>query len=120
AAPPIFDDVTAAERQLDVQLELVRATHQRPKDHPELRDLYRAVAQAHGRAITGLTSWWLDRMATTPAPLQEKLVLFWHGHFTSAFGDVQDAIAMFNQNQLFRQNAAGNFGRLLDGIARDP
>jgi len=120
AVPPIFDDVTAAERRLDAQLEFMRATRQRPKDHPELRDLYQAVAEAHGRAIIGLTSWWLDRMATTPAPLQEKLALFWHGHFTSAFGDVHDAIAMFNQNQLFRRNAAGNFARLLDGVARDP
>jgi uncharacterized protein (DUF1800 family) len=33
---------------------------------------------------------------------------------------VHDAIAMHVQNQLFRHNAAGNFARLLDGVARNP
>src|SRR5437588_4502103 len=51
---------------------------------------------------------------------RRKLTLFWHGHFTTSFGDVQDAVAIATQNQLFRQHAAGNFARLLDGLARDP
>ena len=29
-------------------------------------------------------AWWLDRMATTTTPLQEKLTFFWHGHFATA------------------------------------
>jgi uncharacterized protein (DUF1800 family) len=121
-APAVFDDVRGAEQQLDSTLESLRATKQRIdlKTHPELRAMYQEVGRQHGRAIVTLAAWWLNRMATSPAPLQEKLVLFWHGHFTSAFGDVHDAIAMFNQNQLFRGHAAGNFARLLDGVARDP
>jgi uncharacterized protein (DUF1800 family) len=121
-APAVFDDVHAAEQQLESTLEALRATKQRIdlKTHPELRGLYQEVGRQHGRAIVTLAAWWMNRMATSPAPLQEKLVLFWHGHFTSAFGDVPDAIAMFNQNQLYRRNAAGNFTRLLDGVARDP
>src|SRR5690348_13701855 len=122
AAPAVFDDVRAAERQLESALDALRATRQRIdlKTHPELRGLYQETGRQHGRAIVALAAWWLDRMATSPAPLQEKLVLFWHGHFTSAFADVHDAIAMFNQNQLFRRHAAGNIARLLDGVARDP
>lgn len=122
AAPAVFDDVRAAEQRLESTLEALRATKQRIdlKTHPELRGLYQETGRQHGRAIVALAAWWLDRMATSPAPLQEKLVLFWHGHFTSAFADVHDAIAMFNQNQLFRRHAAGNFARLLDGVARDP
>ena len=27
--------------------------------------------------------WWATRMLTTPRPLEEKLTLFWHGHFAS-------------------------------------
>ena len=33
---------------------------------------------------------WLDRMATTPTPLVEKLALFWHGHFVSSLDKVGD------------------------------
>ncbi|MCY4536137.1 MAG: DUF1800 family protein, partial [Bryobacterales bacterium] len=25
--------------------------------------------------------WWADRMVATPRPLEEKMTLFWHGHF---------------------------------------
>src|SRR4051812_27184962 len=27
-----------------------------------------------------MTHWWLDRMASSPTPLVEKMTLFWHGH----------------------------------------
>ncbi len=123
AAPPPFSEVRSAESLLDTALEGVRRTRNGKivyKDHPELKALFQETHRAHGRGILDLTAWWLDRMARSPSPLQEKLVLFWHGYFTSSFGDVHDAIAMFNQNQLFRRHAAGNFARLLDGIARDP
>lgn len=121
--PAIFDEVRAAERRFDDAVAAVRHAGARPvnlKAHPELRSLFQDAQRAHGRAIQGLTAWWLDRMARAGAPLQEKLTLFWHGHFTSSFGDVHDAIAMYNQNALFRRNAAGNFARLLDAVARDP
>ena len=31
-----------------------------------------------------LQHWWLKRMIQTPRPLEEKLTLFWHGHFASS------------------------------------
>ncbi len=122
-SPTIFDEILAAERRLDATLASLRRTGGgkiNVKTHPELRALYRDAGRAHGRGIQDLTAWWLDRMARSPAPLREKLTLFWHGYFTSSFGDVHDTIAIYNQNQLYRQHAAGNFARLLDGVARDP
>jgi uncharacterized protein (DUF1800 family) len=56
-----------------------------------------------------LLQWWLDRMATSTTPLQEKLTLFWHGHFATANYKVNDMLLMYQQNALFRANAAGNF-----------
>jgi len=118
--PAILAGVRMVEDELDSTRERMPRGEANPRDHPELRQLFQAVGRAHAAAITELTAWWLDRMAYSPAPLQEKLTLFWHGHFTSSFGDVHDAVAMFNQNQLFRSQAAGNFATLLDGVARDP
>ena len=50
-----------------------------------------------------LQRWWLQRMIASPAPLQEKMTLFWHGHFTSELGakgtSPEEALA---QNNLFR------------------
>jgi len=56
-----------------------------------------------------LLQWWLDRMATTTKPLQEKLTLFWHGHFATANYKVNDMLLMYRQNALFRANASANF-----------
>jgi uncharacterized protein (DUF1800 family) len=122
APPAAFGQVRAAEYEVETAVDSLRRTSSGRinfKDHPEIRSLFQQAQGTHGRAIQDLTVWWLDRMARSPTPLQEKLVLFWHGHFTSSFGDVHDVIAMYNQNQLFRRAAAGNFAHLLDGVARD-
>lgn len=63
---------------------------------------------------------WLQRMVETKRPLQEKLALFWHGHFACSFLAGEDSYAMWQQNEMFRHQASGNFGALLNGIAHDP
>jgi len=67
-----------------------------------------------------IQAWWCERLITTPAPLEEKLTLFWHGHFASSFRAVEDSFHMFRQNQLLRAHAAGNVRQLLHGIIEDP
>ncbi|HJN12412.1 MAG: DUF1800 domain-containing protein [Pirellulaceae bacterium] len=70
--------------------------------------------------LARLRLWWLERLVESPRPLQEKLTLFWHGHFATQYNTVRNSYAFYLQNQLFRDNAAGNFGALLYGIAHDP
>jgi hypothetical protein len=67
-----------------------------------------------------VANWWADRMVATNRPLQEKLALFWHGHFASSEEKVRDYRKMLGQVQLFQEHAAGNFGTLLSAVARDP
>jgi uncharacterized protein (DUF1800 family) len=67
-----------------------------------------------------LQQWWLDRMATSTSPLQEKLALFWHGHFATANYKVSDMLLMYQQNALFRANAAGNFRDLVHAMSLQP
>jgi len=70
--------------------------------------------------IYDMQRWWLRRMIETPRPLEEKLTLFWHGHFATSYRTIENSWHMFQQNQLFRKHAAGNFGTLLGQIIRDP
>nr|MDQ6931456.1 DUF1800 domain-containing protein [Candidatus Eremiobacteraeota bacterium] len=73
------------------------------------------------QSILGLQKWWLDRMIATPAPLQEKMTLFFHGHFTTAA--IQKGVwpsYVFNQNQLFRRSALGNLRDLTVAVSKDP
>jgi uncharacterized protein (DUF1800 family) len=73
-----------------------------------------------GGQLGRLRQWWLKRMVESPRPLQEKLTLFWHGHFATQQSVVQNSYTLYHQNQLFREHGAGNFGGLLYGIVHDP
>src|SRR6185436_2636960 len=64
-----------------------------------------------------LIQWWLDRMATVPHPLQEKLALFWHGHFATQYSKVGSAQEMYDQNHLFRTAGAGSFESLVQQMS---
>ena len=64
--------------------------------------------------------WWANRMLTTPRPLEEKLTLFWHGHFATGENKVRDYRMMLQQNEMFRARASGGLRDLLLGILRDP
>jgi uncharacterized protein (DUF1800 family) len=60
-------------------------------------------------------------MLATPAPLQEKMALYLHGHFTTAA--IQKGVTpqmVYNQNQLFRDNALGNLRDLTWQVSIDP
>lgn len=64
--------------------------------------------------------WWFDRMTTTTAPLQEKMALFWHGHFACSDVKVQSWSAMFDQNQIFRTFGLGSFRDLAFNVSVSP
>ena len=70
--------------------------------------------------LNELRGWWLQRMAKGPRPLQEKLTLFWHGHFATSVEKVRDAYFMWRQNELFRRLASGNWLQLLIEAGKDP
>jgi uncharacterized protein (DUF1800 family) len=81
---------------------------------------------------------WLFRMVHTRRPLQEKMALFWHNHFATAYSKVAGVVGAVQatkmmdgrpqalggagrgQIQLFRDMATGSFRDLLVEVARDP
>ncbi len=70
--------------------------------------------------LRDLQAWWLARMVLTQRPLQEKMVLFWHGHLTSSVTKAPRGPAMRVQNELFRGMAMGRYPDLLKAVSRDP
>jgi hypothetical protein len=64
--------------------------------------------------------WWANRMLTTKHPLEEKLTLFWHGHFATGDAKVRDYRMMLRQNEMLRAHASGTLHDLLVGILEDP
>lgn len=85
-----------------------------------------AVDDSFTRAILAardpqkLSAAWVYRLLSTDTQLLEKTTLFWHGHFATSAAKVQDAQMMWNQNQLLRRHALGEFAPMVQGISRDP
>lgn len=70
--------------------------------------------------LSHLQRWWLQRMAYTARPLQEKMTLFWHGLLTSSFEKAGKGPAMLVQNRLLREQGMGRYDVLLKAVSRDP
>jgi uncharacterized protein (DUF1800 family) len=86
----------------------------------ERRKRLREIQRADRQHIIELRGWWLERMAKGPRPLQEKMVLFWHGHFATSVDKVKEAYLMWRQNELFRRMATANWLDMLIEVAQDP
>ena len=88
-------------------------------------EMFRQERQRRQRAdrkqISEMERWWLQRLVSTPRPLEEKLTLFWHGHFATGYRTIENSYHMYLQNMFFRNNAMGNFKEdLVRGIIHDP
>ncbi|HKU66159.1 MAG TPA: DUF1800 domain-containing protein [Candidatus Baltobacteraceae bacterium] len=90
-------------------------------DDGQRREIFKEIRKGERASVIALQRWWLDRMLGTPAPLQEKMTLYFHGHFTTA--TIQKGVTpkmTFAQNQLFRENALGNLRDLTWKVSIDP
>lgn len=76
--------------------------------------------QADRGQMSQIQKWWMKRLIESGRPLEEKMTLFWHGHFATGYRTIEDSWHMLMQNQLFRKHAVGNFAELVYSIIRDP
>jgi uncharacterized protein (DUF1800 family) len=97
----------------------------------------RGAAFAPNSNIADARQRWLFRMVHTNRPLQEKMTLFWHNHFATAYTKVagqtsapeatrylaakasEDPGGVRGQIEMLRDNALGNFRDILIDIAKD-
>ena len=86
----------------------------------EKKAAQREQQQLFQRRMLELRGWWLQRMARGPRPFQEKMVLFWHGHFATSIEKVRSPYYMWRQNELFRRLATENWQHLLIEAGKDP
>ncbi len=107
-------------RDLGRQLREAKTEEERRRLDTERRRKIQEEQRQEINRIQELRGWWLERMANGPRPLQEKLTLFWHGHFATSAIKVRNAYYMYQQNETFRQHATGNWLEMLTAIAKDP
>jgi uncharacterized protein (DUF1800 family) len=100
------------------------------EDAPKTREEYRELrkmdelakkkaAIAENLRIAGLSHTWVKNMHNSAFPLREKMTFFWHNHFVSSFKKTKISWAIWQQNQLFRELAFGNYRELTRRILAD-
>ena len=68
-------------------------------DAPNIRPSYSGQVPSGQNELNNLATWWLSHMVGTNRPLEEKMTLFWHNHFATAYSKVQNGFLMYQQNQ---------------------
>ena len=87
----------------------------------EVRKKIQQTLQQQNRAdLDTIRGWWISQMIQPSTSALEKATLFWHGHFATSVQKVRSATLMFQQNQLFRRFAFGNFRDMVKAISCDP
>ena len=103
------------------QKERLAATDdEKTKIAAQRRELQQQFQQGVAQRIQELRASWLERMAAGPRPFQEKLTLFWHGHFATSAVKVREPYYLWRQIETFRTLGAGNWLELLQAVATDP
>jgi uncharacterized protein DUF1800 len=64
--------------------------------------------------------WWLDRMVRSDQQLVERMTFVWHDWFANSNEKVDSQQRMLDQNNLFRENALGNFHDLFLAVTANP
>lgn len=78
------------------------------------------LRRADKEKMKAIRFWWMDRMRSGPGATQEKLTLFWHGHFATSETKVKYAHHMLAQNETFRRLGLGSFRDLCQAMVSDP
>lgn len=97
-----------------------RSAEERRKLEEERQKAVAELRRQERQNIQRLKYWWVNRMQTTARPLQEKMSLFWHGHFAVSAQKVQSSYANYDLNRLFRDRGLGNFKMLTYEVGCSP
>ena len=71
----------------------------------------------------GINIWagkWIYRMVNSKRPLEEKIPLFWHHFFATAWYKGEHTLTMFRQIEMFTKFGLSDMGTILLNLSRDP
>jgi uncharacterized protein (DUF1800 family) len=95
-----------------------------PERHPEPDDelIRRYYPQLHANKDNpGVWNGrWFYRMINSERPLEEKMMLFWHGVFATGWTKSEHTPTMVDHMEMLRTNCLANFRTLLLELSRNP
>ena len=95
----------------------------RPEDIPEWDDDLVRRYQPDQNSLMyfeSAQSYAMYKMINSKRLLEEKISLFWHGLFATAYGKLNHAKGVLNQTDTFRRHGLGSFHNILMELSRDP
>jgi uncharacterized protein (DUF1800 family) len=99
-------------RRFETREEVIAAVVDNRADTKELKDR---------SDVADMQLDWLERMVESKSPLEEKLQLFWHGHFaTQAEGAGVTTYTLAQQWNVIRALARADFQELVLAVAKTP
>ena len=73
-----------------------------------------------GESIIIWAGTWIYRMASSKRPLEEKMALFWHHLFATAWYKGEHTTTMFRQIDMLRRNGLSDMRTILTDLSKDP
>ena len=118
--PERFEEIQKIQRMFRDDTEPAKTEDEKRAEAEKRREVVQQIQREQVKHGQEMRYDWLKRMADGPRPLQEKLTLFWHGHFATSAVKVRDAYFMWLQIDTFRRKGSGNWLDLLEAMATDP
>lgn len=82
--------------------------------HPNVRGSINSLR------VSSLHKWWAGLIINQNRSISEKMVMFWHHHFSVQEEEVGNATMLWRHHNLFRQNGIGNVKQLVRQVTTDP
>jgi uncharacterized protein (DUF1800 family) len=74
----------------------------------------------NGKRRLSLKSWWTGLILNQNLSILEKMVFFWHNHFSTETSVIGDARIAYVHHSMLRANALGNVKTLVSLVTKDP
>ncbi len=74
----------------------------------------------NGLRISSLRKWWAGVILNQNRSITEKMVMFWHHHFSVHEEEVGNATMLWRHHNLFRTNTLGSVKQLVRDVTIDP
>lgn len=87
---------------------------------PNMASVVDIRGQINSRRNDSLKKWWVGLIINQQRSIQEKMVLFWHHHFSVQQSEIDNAQFLYRHHDLLRTNALGNFKTLVREVTIDP
>ena len=112
----VADAAATAEEAMSAALDLTATSPPPPSYDPPLE---RDDINDYSASIPSVL-WWIDQMGSGRRLIEERMIWFWHDHFTMHVRKIGVPYLAIQHVHLLRRHATDNFADLLHAVAIDP